>query len=757
MTPRIPMILALLCGPTAAQEDLTWARHPEPAVRERGLRDVKRRGLELDASLVVRLLRDRDWGVQLEAIRTFETNEHPKVRETFVDLAMNGPLLRTRRTAAQALAATDRDGAAKALLKELSRLGVKGGLRAVEALGLVGSPLAEKRLSVLALSSDADVCRASARALGRIRLGTTALIRALSHSKEGVVFEAAVALANIDSDEGRAALIQWAARNDEPWVLRRIGQRTAEVNGPVMGRALSRALLKSRRPAGLLRVAWEGRMAEVALAAREHLGSNDPMARGYAFLVGALIPQPFTDKQLRRGLDATDTRVRQAAARAQVACGLRGKRLAEALPPLLTHDSSDVAMVGVRAVFEHGVQQALPALLDLARGRGAGKGEWEIRCAAAVAAGTVGGIDALPVLSKLTGSTDWHLRGAALEGLARTMHPQAIPFLIKAHNDNHPVPQRVARRNLWWMSGGRVLKTRKAWTKWWQEEGEEFVPTPPRFEEPRAVVDDGYDRRLPRDYVRRLLLGTDISVLLGRWDRVQLVLQSLDVVFDMQRGQQLRDRGVTPKETVCINCEGGFDKATNEMLRWMVVCGGWLATSDWALVNTVKKTFPDVVTGFVKRSTGNDLVHVEPAVPNHPLLTDVFRPHVDYTWWLEVQAFPITVADPFRATVLMDSLEMRLKYGQDTMMALFPAGLGQVLHTTSHFYLQQEGMAQAGSRAEREAFAIDHLGISIANVRALRSVAGISDARNTTALARDYSMFRLLINFLAAKKATDRR
>ena len=750
-------LILILTAAVSAQDDLSWATHPDPAIREVGLRDVKKRGAELETGLVLKLLRDKDWGVQLEAIRTFETNENDAVRRQFVELAMGGPLLRTRRTAARALGTTDRAGAAKALLGRLNRAGKAAGLRAIEALGLIGSPAAEAQLSVLARSSDQDFCRASARALGQMRLGVKALVRSLKDPRKGVMFEAASALSRIDSDEGRAALLHWAVRNDEPWVLRRIGQHAVEVNGAAMAAAIAAALKKSKQPYGLLRVAWEGRMQGAAAAARAHLLSRDVMTRGYAYMVSSLSPDGFDPKVLTRGLSTRDTRVRQAVARAQVMSGRRGGRLSESLAPLLTHGSSDVAMVAVRAAFEHDVKDVLPALLDLARGKGAAKKEWELRCAAAVAAGRVGGLAAVPSLAKLIKSNDWHIRGAALEGLARTMRAEAIPVLIKAHDDRHVVPRRVARRNLVWMSGGLKHDDKDTWSRWWKLAGEGFVPKAPKVNDPREVLDDGYDRRLPGDYVRQLLLGTDVAVVLGRWDKLQFVLSDLEVDFSLLRGQELKERGVWPKETVCVNCEGSLDKATNEMLRWMVVCGGWLATSDWALTNAVRKTFPDVVVGYVKQSTGNDIVKIETATPNHPFLLDTTRPHVDYTWWLEVQAFPTSVNDPMRTTVLVDSLEMRLKYGQDTMMATFPAGLGQVLHSTSHFYLQQEGFAQAGSRAEREAFAIDHLGISIATVRSLRARGGISDARNTTAIARDYSMFRMLINFLHAKKRFDRR
>ena len=145
VSPMIPRaLIMLMCTAVAAgaQEDLSWVSHPNPAIRERGLRDAKRRGLELDVAVVKRLLADSDWGVQLEAIRTFDTNEHEDVRRALASLAINADLLRTRREAAEALSTTDRAAAARALLKWLDRVTGDGKLRAIEALGLIGSPAA---------------------------------------------------------------------------------------------------------------------------------------------------------------------------------------------------------------------------------------------------------------------------------------------------------------------------------------------------------------------------------------------------------------------------------------------------------------------------------------------------------------------------------------------------------------------------------------------------------------------------------------
>jgi hypothetical protein len=50
---------------------------------------------------------------------------------------------------------------------------------------------------------------------------------------------------------------------------------------------------------------------------------------------------------------------------------------------------------------------------------------------------------------------------------------------------------------------------------------------------------------------------------------------------------------------VLVNCEGSIDSEVTEYLQWMVDCGGYMATTDWSLVNATTKTFPGVVKGYV--------------------------------------------------------------------------------------------------------------------------------------------------------------
>jgi len=749
-------LVLLAVGTSPGQEDLPWTTHRDPRVREQGLRELKRKEGDLPKARIERLLGDPDWGVVLQAVDTFADRREPFVRERLVDLVLQADLLRIRRAAATALSSLNAELAAKEVMKRMNRLGEKGVLRGIDGLGYIGSAVAVASLSRLARSSDGDVCLAAAAALGQLRAGKKALIRGMRDSRDAVAIASAVALASSDDDDVRAALVGFCLRRDEPWALRRIGQRAAEANREAWTIAVLTALENTKRPYGLLRVAWEGRLEGCARVARHHLDSLDPVVCSYAFIVGGLSREPFGEKLLARGFRHRDERVRRAAARAAVEQAVRAGTFPDMLQSLLKEEDSEVAMVAVRTAWDRRTEEALPGLLALAAGKHGAKKSWEVRCAASVCAGRVGKLTAVGTLLGLAQHRDWKVRGAALEGLAQTYRREAMGGLLDAYNDRHQVPRRVARRNLHWLSGGRTYPDRAGWKLWWSRVGKEFVLRAPDMVQPDEPKQVGYQRRMPPDYVRQALTGTDITVVIGNWDKVQFVLGDLGVAHDLRRGQEVKEEGVWPKQTVCINCEGSLDKTTNEFLRWMVVCGGYMATSDWALTNTIYKTFPGIIKGHVRQSTGNNVVRITPCAPGHFTLRDVVPPHVDMKWWLEIQAFPISIHDPVSTTVLVDSFEMGQQYGRETMMATFRAGLGQVLHTTSHFYLQQEGFANAGSGKERQRYAVDHLGIPVDTVRDLVAFGGLGDARHQRVISQGYSMFKMLVNFIREKKKRDR-
>jgi hypothetical protein len=235
---------------------------------------------------------------------------------------------------------------------------------------------------------------------------------------------------------------------------------------------------------------------------------------------------------------------------------------------------------------------------------------------------------------------------------------------------------------------------------------------------------------------------------------VERVLEHLQIPHTLLRAQELKTAGINPNQEILVNCEGNVDKESQERLRWFVNVGGYLMSTDWALTKAIDLCFPGYVRQFSGSSTGNDVVVVEEARPGHPWTKGIFDDVHALKWWLEIQAFPITVAYPERCEVIVDSAEMRHRYGSSTMAVEFRWGLGRVQHSISHFFLQEEGMQQTNDVRQRAIFASDHLGIPLGQIRDLVDsgrLAGQLNEETMKEIAPDYSMFRLIVHVVKEK------
>ena len=97
---------------------------------------------------------------------------------------------------------------------------------------------------------------------------------------------------------------------------------------------------------------------------------------------------------------------------------------------------------------------------------------------------------------------------------------------------------------------------------------------------------------------------------------------------------------------------------------------------------------------------------------------------------------------------------MKQRYGASPMAVTFRYGLGKVVHSVSHFYLQEEAFSKVSKPRERMIFAADHLGLSIDDIRRLSDEGKFDGALNDATMkeiAPDYSMFRMIVNFVAEK------
>jgi hypothetical protein len=325
----------------------------------------------------------------------------------------------------------------------------------------------------------------------------------------------------------------------------------------------------------------------------------------------------------------------------------------------------------------------------------------------------------------------------------------SIPPLIDMTVDPDTNVRASAVKSLQVLTQQKFESEPEKWRKWFEENKETITITKKGLE-----VGGGDKDRYAKDrYLIEILKKARLLVVLGRWDKVQLILDDLKIPYTLIRVQKLKTIGLNPKQLILFNCEGGggVDRQSTESLRWFVNTGGYIITTDWALQNVVKDVWPGLMAKWEKNTTRNDAVTIEPALPDDPILRGVFDRGLPLKWWLEIQAFAIQILDPFRVDVLVDSLEMKDRYSLSPMLARFSYGHGKVMNSVSHFYLQKEGIANLTTKRERMIFAADNLGLSFKEIRELND-RGFFDRADTAKVTKDYSMFRLIVNFVDEKK-----
>lgn len=135
-------------------------------------------------------------------------------------------------------------------------------------------------------------------------------------------------------------------------------------------------------------------------------------------------------------------------------------------------------------------------------------------------------------------------------------------------------------------------------------------------------------------------------------------------------------------------------------MRKFVNAGGYLYTTDWALLEVVQKAFPGYVE-FNGQTTGNDVVAVQVKQSDNNLLKHLTLSKEDPKWWLEGSSYPIRILNKDKVDVLITSREMKTKYGDAPIAIHFRYGDGQVLHIASHFYLRTSRKTRSSRRAPR--------------------------------------------------------
>jgi len=195
------------------------------------------------------------------------------------------------------------------------------------------------------------------------------------------------------------------------------------------------------------------------------------------------------------------------------------------------------------------------------------------------------------------------------------------------------------------------------------------------------------DAPLDEEYLNRVN-RSDIVVVRGEYDRVQDVLNAMDLPHMTINPPEVDQVTLNPFQVVFINCPGNLSRRGITKVRNFVEEGGFLVTTDWALKHVIEPAFPGIMR-YNEHPTKDDVVRIEILDGGHKFLEGLLSSDEDPQWWLEGSSYPIEIMNKEKVEVLITSKEMKDKYGEAPIAVKFEYGNGSVFHIVSHYYLQR--------------------------------------------------------------------
>jgi HEAT repeat protein len=758
-------------------EELLASRKFEDRLRGLDLLEKGGKGEKAEKAAIA-ALSDPDWGVAMRAAAVAAAVGGEDAAEALADMAVRGDIRWLRDAAIDAARTLD---ARRTVTRLLHLLKVEKEealrVRAIEALGRLAGSGELKKMRPLARAPDVETGAAAVRALGQMAGAHEDLREPVLELLGGVlgdrgergrflVYAAAIdGLGEIGTPAARATLLSEVLNqpDDDGYVPERAARWLAKADPKAVAELLRASFAAAKLPEALRRLARlcaRLRARDLRPELEALLGHREDRVRSEALRALGLLGDPAAVAAVRGAL--TDG---AAVARTEAVTALARlvppAEYRTSLQPVLADAAEEVRLQAVVELSDQGDPEAIPLLEGLV-----GDASWRVASAAIVTIGTLGVGDDLPRVEASSKHRQWQIRAAGFEAMGRLRAAKAIPLLIEGLLDKDPVVRGTCHANLQILGARKAGTDPKSWRAWWEKEGHDLVLLK-RSRQQKKVVESkeevvpGDGRYVPdsrRVYTRRrgveILQKARILVVSGAWDKVEVVLGHLAIPHTLIRAQEIKASGLNPNQVVLINCEGNVDKDAVARLRWFVNVGGYLMATDWALTKAIDDCFPGYLKQFSGSSTGNDVVVVEEAAIGHPFTRGVFEGVPAMMWWLEVQALPLVVTYPERTEVLVDSAQMRHRYGSSPLATAFRWGLGKVQHSVSHFYLQEEGLAKAQDPRSRRIFAADNLGLSLEQLRKMEDE-GRFDGKLTVEtmkeLAPDYSMFRMIVNVVREK------
>lgn len=755
LSPTLLLVVALL-GP--ADETLKQLASRDPLDQLKALRSLAASGHEQIDALLKKVDKEKDLEVMAEAIAVLGLHGSAKSMDRLLDLCLEHPSALIRELSARALARVAPEEAAEALAK---KLGGKQREVSVQALARIAAPGSHKVLVELATSREVSDRLAGLEGLGR--LGQEADLELLGAAARDpdkrVVVTALEALAGIPLEAAGAVLRGLLAGSalDEVVERRLVSAAAAWIEGlPESARATAlgkwtRTLEAVPPPeAGrLLRVLHELAAAAappvdagacVALMIEHGLGSENAEVRGTA--ARALLHVPAQAAALRlEELARTDPEESVRLQALRVLVTLEGSAAREALHRAVQHDAS--AVVREEAAVLLGRHPAVASASALRQALE--DPDWRVQLAAAIGLGRLQDEQAIGPLIALYQNPDWRVRGAAIVGLGKVGRAAAVEPLIAALEDADPVVVATAQDYLRSLTRGEQPPEAWRWRKWWKSHEEEF-----QFLDNQSTIkkDDRYGER---DEFQRKPYGRfqqrDVFVLTGGRDRLEELLQHLQIPHVMTSTGQVAASGLHSRAVFLSNCPGKINDEDGEHLDWFVRAGGSLFGSCWAITNTVARTFPGFLRPYPPRAIDPVMAEVTPLPAEGTLLDGVFE-STSRPRFRIVGDQLIEIVDTGRCDVLVDSASTAELFGHGNVVAWFRVGHGSVLASANHFALPGMHGEKFRQEQERKSFALDRLGYSFEKIRELTEEGAFKSDSSAAESCEDLTILRLVARFV---------
>ncbi len=744
-------------------------RAKDPRVRIEALGKLQALAPEKAEKALVHALSDEDWEVVYVAAHTLGERGGGKAASgELLDLALRAPCKRVAIAAAASLAKVDAAGGAEALEKALGGKSVEPALAALRVLfGVLDQPPpAGTRLVRLAGDSESEFHGLALQALvaGMRAPEESAYRELLGASRKSD--RAAVLEATVPSSDLVLARAAWQALASEMnAIVERRLLRLVVDSIRARNEALSAVqLLHSFREQVAAIAAAPGRWARLArelsigggiepAALREvaelDLARTEPGAREAAVVaLGGLGEAGDAEALAERVSKDPDAGVRRLALRAL------GNLDAERAPiwravaiTALAGDPDarvrETAAVALGTPAQAGASTALATAL--------GDRDWGVAVCAAVSLGKTGAENGREALVRLLDHADWRMRGAGVVALGHLRSLETVPALIERLEDPEPAVARSAFEILAGLAGrGDIERKSQAWKEWWNE-NRARVHWKPDLDLAKRYERYGYAVPLKEIYA-----GLDVVVLESRGDHIEEVLTDLAIDHRKTAGAGVAAAGLHRDALFFANCTGEIEEADAERLAWFVRAGGALFSSCWALSETIERVYPGVLRKLETQAEVLDDVPAHAARPSSPFLEGVFPPDVEPVYHLE-GAHLIEVLDPEWAEILIDSPECMERHGGGELAAWFPAGHGMIMDSVNHFDLQGlETAAQLETAEQRQAWAIDHMGLDWERWRATRKEKFWGNALRASEAIHDLSTFRFVTNFVRERRIAGR-